>query len=100
MRKAIIKYVIPGTSFSALIPLGAEVVHAADYGGEPTLWFLVDLEAPKVERDFAVYKTGELPVIPGRHVATIILQGKAVLHLFEKSNLVVVLGGDGASVEG
>ena len=67
------------------MPEGAVVLTLQDQFQWPTIWVLVDPEAPKKPRGFRVLGTGwEMPGDPGRYVGTSQRDhGLLVWHLFE-----------------
>lgn len=63
------------------MPEGAEILHVADQRGRPSLWALVDPNAPTVLRGFAVFGTGHTCPEDG-YVGTTHADG-FVWHIFE-----------------
>lgn len=65
------------------LPAGAEVIHveASEHAGM-WLWAIVDTEAPREQRVFAVRGTGQELGEVGAHIATV-STGLFVWHLFE-----------------
>jgi hypothetical protein len=70
------------------MPRGAEALSVGLQDGQPYLWALVDPEAPKEWRTFAVAGTGHAlpPESPGRFIGSIIgVEGWIVLHVWERA---------------
>ena len=69
------------------LPQQAEILTVQVQGGTPVLWVLVDPEAPRVARHFALYGTGDDLAAPLTHAAyrgTFQLGGgRVIFHLFE-----------------
>ena len=68
------------------MPAGTQILSMQLQGGTPTLWALVDTEAPRVTRHFAIYGTGwEFDYSPGTHVGTFQMAGGSlVFHVFDQ----------------
>ena len=64
------------------MPVGAEVVHVAEQGGQPTLWAIVDSSQPMVRRLIHVVGTGDAVPDGTAYVGTAHLGGY-VLHVFD-----------------
>lgn len=66
------------------MPRGAHILHAGMQGQTPCVWALVDSKAPKVERFFRVFGTGNPLCGEGRmkHIASF-QAPPFVWHLFE-----------------
>ncbi|KKN21865.1 hypothetical protein LCGC14_0920940 [marine sediment metagenome] len=82
--KAVWKYPTKPDIFGHELPEGAQVVHFDMQHGEPTMWVLVDTDAPLDQRPFLVAGTGhELPV-DARYIASCIDRELGLVwHLFE-----------------
>jgi hypothetical protein len=83
--------------FTLRMPRGSKILHCALQGEQPTLWALVDSQAPDCIRRFAIYGTGAeismnekntlplgpfLPLYLGTYQ---LFGGTFVWHLFEES---------------
>ena len=78
------KYVLPVDGVIHM-PEGARVLHVGVQNDAPTVWALVDPDAPKSDQHlFDCYPTGAtLTAEPRHHVATLVmLDGLFVLHVF------------------
>jgi len=73
---------------SCLLPFGAEVLDVQMQGDECNMWVMVDPDAPKKLRHFAIYGTGhEMRDNPGKYIATFQMhKGSLVFHVFEVEN--------------
>lgn len=84
--KTIWKFVIPpaGNRKSVEMPAGALVLSAAFQGEDLCVWALVDPDARKERRGFAVLATGEkMPIATGfKFISTGFIHG-LVFHIFE-----------------
>ena len=67
------------------MPKNAEILHVDEQRGGPFIWALVDVDAPLVNRSFAVFGTGQIVAEnPMRHLGTVKLNnGNFILHVFE-----------------
>jgi hypothetical protein len=89
MTRQIWKYAISGPVDSFEMPAGAQVLHVAMQGPQPCLWALVDTEAPKVERLFKTYGTGQdIPfAVKGDYIGSYqmagLFQEPLIFHVFE-----------------
>lgn len=87
MASAIHKFVLPGETSVLSMPADAKVLSIQVQRGTLALWAHVpDVDAPKVNRCFVGYGTGQsVPKEPGEYIATVLLaQGNFVLHFFEE----------------
>jgi hypothetical protein len=87
--KRIVKYDMPGARFTVELPANAQVVSVLTLPNQrPAFWLIADDEAPTVERQFAVIKTGEVAPRDGRHLGTFLVhdpfEGTFEGHLFER----------------
>lgn len=78
-----------GTNRTTLqMPVGAHVLDAQVQHGGVVLWALVSPDAPKVEREFYVYMTGEMIVDTPDYllyISTVQIQGgDFIAHVFER----------------
>jgi hypothetical protein len=82
--KTIWKFPLETTDLQTVrMPSGAVVLTVEAQDARPCLWALVDSEAPKVNRRFAIYGTGH-PFGGGDYIGTYQLVGGAlVFHVFE-----------------
>jgi hypothetical protein len=82
--KTIWKYQIPvADTFHLMMPEGAQVLTVQMQGGVPTLWCVVEPDAPQEQRWFEMRGTGHLVGEVGDYIATIQLHGGAlVFHVF------------------
>ena len=83
--KAVWKYPIPvEAEFGIQMPAGAKVLHVGTQRGNPTLWALVDTDAPPVGVDFQIAGTGH--EAPGwTYVGTFLTTNDMyVWHLFQR----------------
>lgn len=65
------------------LPVGAKLLTLQLQGGNPTLWFMCDTDAPLEPRRLAIYGTGwPLPECPGEYLGTF-QTGVTVWHVFE-----------------
>lgn len=86
--KTIWKYPLQVTDMQTLrIPKGARLLATQAQGGEPSIWAIVDPDAPKVERVIAMFGTGHpLPdqLDTNSYIGTFQLHGGAVVfHVFD-----------------
>ena len=87
MRRQIWKFAIGSTVPKISMPRGAEILTVQVQHGVPTIWALVDTDAPKVNRLVRVYGTGwDLPkhVLGERYIGTWQQDDGLVWHLFEE----------------
>jgi hypothetical protein len=68
------------------MPQRAKVLHVAAQNGAPTIWALVDTEAPKEPRTFRIVGTGHPIPEDVKHAGTF-QQGPFVWHVFEPLTL-------------
>lgn len=87
MKREVWKFMLP-TSGLTRMPKGAQVLAIQTQNGDPQMWALVDIEAPLVERKFAVYGTGRrIGSNAGQYVGTFQIEGGAlVFHVFEDTD--------------
>jgi hypothetical protein len=87
--KTVWKFPFPAVDeFSLNMPCGAQILHVAMQGHQPTLWALVDDKALTEERRFRFAGTGHpLDDLRGgeRYVGTILARSDLVFHLFEEA---------------
>ena len=82
--KTVWKYPTHPDEFHLNLPAGAQVVHFDMQQGEPTMWVLVDTEAPLVIRVFFGAGTGHPLPDDARHIGSCIDREIGfVWHLFE-----------------
>lgn len=84
--KRIYKWTLgPNREQRIVIPRGSVILSIAMQGSLPQVWALCDPEEPNEPRTIALYGTGhDLPVYPGRYIATFQTdQGALVWHAFE-----------------
>jgi len=80
--KTIWKWTLTQPRTEACLPAGAQPLAVQMQDGWPTVWALVDIEAPAANYMLTLYATGEeLPDGPGRYVGTVQDRG-FVWHLF------------------
>jgi hypothetical protein len=66
------------------IPQGGKILWVAVQSETPYIWAEVDPEAPKVNRQFAVYGTGHsLPAENRQYVGSFMMIGAYVFHVYE-----------------
>lgn len=85
MPHRIFKYDIPvQDEFSIAMPTGAEILSVKVQNGVPRLWAIVDDQAPKESRPFAIYGTGNIAPEKGVFIDTFLMaDGAFVWHLFD-----------------
>lgn len=83
--RAIWKYPLPRPREAITIPVGARILDLQMQGDVPTLWALVDPEAPIQERRFIGVATGQ--IFHAEHgqdyIGTFQMASGLVFHLFE-----------------
>ncbi|SEG75568.1 DUF7352 domain-containing protein [Sphingobacterium lactis] len=58
--KAIHKFILPMKEESTIeMPYGAKIIKGENQEGFVAIWAIVELDAPNVERNFRLYKTGQ-----------------------------------------
>ena len=69
------------------IPKDGKILRVAVQRETPCIWVEVDPEAPKVNRQFAVYGTGHrMPDVTQQYVGTFTLMNETfVLHVYERA---------------
>ena len=80
---------------SVQMPEGAEVIHFDNQDGTPTIWAVVDPDAPLEVRHFSLRGTGHRMNGAGRHIGTA-FQGPFVWHLFEPTEAATPSGSERA----
>jgi hypothetical protein len=73
-----------GDDVTIELPEGAKILHVGMQGIYICLWCLVDPHAPRVERRFKVFGTGEY-IDAGEYIGTV-MEGPYVWHVFEVHN--------------
>jgi hypothetical protein len=72
---------------SIMMPAGAEVLHVGLQNDSPTVWALVDTDAPATEYQFSVFGTGhrvDFEMRASRHIGTFqMVGGLLVFHMFQ-----------------
>lgn len=85
--QTIYKYPLRSQNHSLEMPKGAQILAVHSQGDIPTIWALVDSEAPLEGRHFITFGTGwEVKTPHGKrlsHVGTAITLGGLVWHVFE-----------------
>jgi len=83
--KTVWKYVFPDMRCRIELPAGARILSVREQGANVCMWALVDPEAPKEPRDFAIIGTGHTITEPGiTFLGTAVLyESIIVLHVFE-----------------
>lgn len=79
------RFVVPvGLDSPVEMPIGAKILRTATKDGEVCIWAIVDPEARKTRRFFAVRVTGLAfePAMAGTYLGSVRLEGYE-LHLFE-----------------
>ena len=86
MNKTIWKFPIAvRDKVTMTMPEGAEIIHVAMQGEQPTMWAIVDPSAMQISRHFYIFGTGNQIQSPSKHVGTFfMLDGTLVWHVFEK----------------
>lgn len=81
--KMILKYRIPARG-SISMPAGAEILHVAIQGGEPTIWVSADPDAEETPRFIIGHVTGDEHHIPAeKHIGTLCVDGYHIVHYFD-----------------
>lgn len=85
--KTVWKYPTRPDAFGHELPAGARVIHFDMQNREPTMWVLVDTDAPLEERPFLIAGTGHALPDDVRHVGSCIDHGLGLVwHLFEPAS--------------
>ena len=88
--KVIYKYRLPFKEFSVVsMPEGANIIRIDGEDGAIQMWAVVDTEAPLVDREFSLFKTGgEMPddIENYRYLGcgAIFIQMELMMYVFEK----------------
>lgn len=88
MRQTIFKYTFEIRDITTIVmPEGAKVLSVHQQYEVPTLWALVDLDAPQIDHRFLIFGTGMgIPpeIGPSAHVATFQMGGGTLVwHMFD-----------------
>lgn len=88
MTKRCYKYPVAykAKDFSLMLPTSAQFLRVNWQGENLFIWFLVDIDAPILKRNFIFYGTGH-DVAPGTKWVTTFDNGPFVMHLFEAGNV-------------
>ena len=66
------------------MPVGTELLHVGVQGDQACLWALVDSDAPRTMRGFAIHGTGHAVPPGGAYVGTFPLHGgNLIFHVFD-----------------
>ena len=84
----VFKYEVPISDFATVdMPQGAKILSLQVQHGTPTIWALVDPEAPSTQRNFRVAGTGHAIDNFGDELSFVgtcqMMDGSLVWHLFE-----------------
>lgn len=85
MNRRVYKYPIPHQQtrgFSLMLPANAKFLRTNWQQNNLMAWFLVDVDAPALKREFFFYGTGH-DVMPGHEYVTTFDSGPFVIHMFE-----------------
>jgi hypothetical protein len=84
--RQVFKYYLPIHGLTGMpVPMGAQVVHVDEQDGKVTIWMEVDPDAPRRERVFFSYFTGEDINPWDVYCGTAKLDdGKLLVHVYER----------------